>query len=915
MQVIKRDGSRERISFDKISLRIAYLIEGVDYDERIGDALMIDSLIIAKDVCSQVTDGITTSQLDEYAAEIAAYKVSEHPDYDALAARIIISNNHKNSKHYSKFSDMMHLMHNTNNTKSESFMRYVDEHKDVLDEVVDKSHVLDFKYLKYFGYKTLERSYLEKATVNNTIIYERPQHMWMRVALDLNRYDIKKTLLCYEAFSHFLATQASPTLFNAGGKYNQFSSCFLMTLGDSVESMYSTLQRCSDISKWAGGIGISLSGIRSARSKIRTTGGTSSGTKTLLKVYNEFARHINQGGRRKGSIAFYLECFHADIWDFLELKKIIGKEEDRARDLFYALYISDIFMQRVETARNNPDKEVMWSLMCPDECPGLTDVYGDAFEALYTKYEQEGKYREQINILKLWDHILDSQLESSMPYMVYKDAVNKKSNQKNIGVIKCSNLCSEVIQYSSPDEISVCNLASIVLHSFVNDMGYNYNELAKVTGVLVENINNVINQNYYTCLETMKSNIKHRPMAIGVQGLAETFFKLRLPYESDGAMKINREIFETIQYAAWKKSCDIAQERRNILLGALKNKTQDDINKIKQSSAKLMTIHFRLHKWKESTHANATPGELIDHQDDIDGWDHHLKYITEQLTGCNIRDWIINGLVHIFELQFLPLDIEDTRLGSYSTFIGSPSSQGIFQHMMWPNSKTSGLWDKSESENSWNALGYDIQKFGVANSLLTSCMPTASTAQIMGSTESFEPITSNIYTRSVLAGSFMVVNKYLQQDLLTLGIWNNDMKDKIIEQRGSLNNIDEIPDELKQLYKTTWDISNKKYIDMSKERAWFIDQTQSFNLFIAEPTYKNLTQCHMHGWKSGLKTGMYYLRRKPASDAIQFTIDKQKEQNTTSSVALEDRLHDNLEKAVNGEEIFTGSCTGGACGA
>ncbi len=881
MQVIKRDGSKQKISFDKITQRIGFLVEGIEYETRFGERLRIDSLEIAKDVCSKVANGVTTSQLDEYAAEVAAYKGSEHPDYDILAGRILISNNHKNSKHYKNFSDMMNLIHEENKTLSSEFMRVVNDNANLIDAYVNDSHNLDYKYLTYFGFKTLERSYLIKAGK----MCERPQHMIMRVSLDLNRYNIKKAIECYEYFSNYMFTHATPTLFNSGSKYNQYSSCYLLGIHDSIQGMYKNLLNCAHISKWAGGIGIWVTKIRASGSIINSTQGRSSGINPLLKVYNEFAKHVNQGGKRKGSIAIYIEPWHADIWHFLELKRVVGKDEKRARDLFYALYIPDLFMKRLKQALENKAagirKPVYWSLMCPYESPGLGDIYGDEFERLYEEYEEEGKYREKLDILKLWDHIIDSQLETGGPYVLYKDHINNKSNQKNIGIIRSSNLCCEIVQYSNPDEISVCNLSSICLQRFVekdedgDNVHMNWDALEKVTGIIVRNINNVINQNFYTCIETMQSNFRHRPMAIGVQGLAETFFELRLPYESEGAQEMNRRVFECIHYAALKESCKIAEERKDLLLTLLKDKTNQDIAQIRANSSRMQLLYFKNREWNENCNDNASVAMHKEHSDSKTEYNNLYNEMNVIFNG-NITDSIVGGLIHLYEFQYLNLDITDSRVGAYSSFIGSPSSKGILQFDMWPNPKLSGLWD-------WAELKQKIIKYGLANSQLTSQMPTASTAQIMGSTEAFEPITSNIYSRSVLSGSFMVVNKYLQNDLIKLGIWNEDLKNEIVEHRGSIENIESIPDDLKQLYKTAWDIVNKKYIEMSADRGAFIDQSQSFNWFIAKPDHDLVTKCHMYGWQCGLKTGLYYLRRKTEADAQQFTIDPEKQKNKQSS--------------------------------
>jgi ribonucleoside-diphosphate reductase alpha chain len=768
MYVIKRDGRKEPMMFDKITARVRKLCYGLNE--------LVDPVKVAMRVIEGLYDGVTTSELDNLAAEIAATMTTTHPDYAKLAARISVSNLHKNTK--KSFSDVMEDLYTYVNPRtgkkapllSDEVYQVIKENKDVLDSAIIYNR--DFGY-DYFGFKTLERSYLLKL---NGKIAERPQHMLMRVSVGIHLNDLDAALETYELMSKKYFTHATPTLFNSGTPKPQMSSCFLLTMKeDSIDGIYDTLKQTAKISQSAGGIGLSIHNIRATGSYIAGTNGTSNGIVPMLRVFNDTARYVDQGGgKRKGSFAIYLETWHADIFDFLDLKKNHGKEEMRARDLFYAMWISDLFMKRVQEDGN-------WTLMCPNECPGLADTHSEEFEALYTKYEAEGKGRKTIKARELWEKILESQIETGTPYMLYKDAANRKSNQKNLGTIKSSNLCTEILEYTSPDEVAVCNLASIALPMFVKNGAFDHKELFRITKRVTKNLNRVIDRNYYPVPEAENSNFRHRPIGLGVQGLADTFIKLRMPFTSDEAKQLNQDIFETLYYAAVTASMEEAK--------------QD---------------------------------------------------------------------------------------GPYQTYEGSPISKGEFQHNLWniKDEELSGRWD-------WDKLRKQVLKHGVRNSLLVAPMPTASTSQILGNNECFEPYTSNIYTRRVLSGEFIVVNKHLLEDLVELGLWNDGVKQDIMRANGSIQGIDVIPDDIKELYRTVWELSMKDIIDMSRQRGYFIDQSQSLNLFMEGATMAKLTSMHFYAWKSGLKTGMYYLRTKSAVDAIKFTLtNKKKEQPVAQSVKV-----------------------------
>lgn len=754
MFVLKRDGTRESVKFDKITARIQKLSYGLEPSH-------VDPILVAKKVIDGVYDGVTTIELDNLAAETAAGLTSRHPDYAQLASRIAVSNLHKNT--IKSFSKTIEALHNYIDPKNNLPAALIAD--DVYEIVMNNAHTLDSSIIydrdfgyDYFGFKTLERSYLLKM---NNMVAERPQHMIMRVAVGIHKNDIESAIRTYNLMSERWFTHATPTLFNAGTPKPQMSSCFLLQMkDDSIDGIYDTLKQCAKISQSAGGIGINIHNVRATGSYIKGTNGTSNGIIPMLKVYNETARYVDQGGgKRKGSIAVYLEPWHADIYDFLDIRKNHGKEENRARDLFTALWIPDLFMKRVEA-------EGDWSLMCPNESPGLSDCHSAEFEALYTKYEEEGKFRKQIKARELWAAIIDAQIETGNPYMLFKDAANSKSNQQNLGTIKSSNLCTEIIEYTSADEVAVCNLASIALPRFVDEKAgtFDHNKLFEITYHAAVNLNKIIDRNYYPIPEARKSNMRHRPIGLGVQGLADAFILMRFPFESDEAKRLNSEIFETIYYAALTASKDLAKVE-----------------------------------------------------------------------------------------------------GAYETYPGSPISKGIFQQDMW-NVTPSPRWE-------WDTLREEVMKFGVRNSLLLAPMPTASTSQILGNNECFEPYTSNIYTRRVLSGEFVVVNKHLLRDLVKLGIWNDNLKNKIIASNGSVQNIPEIPANIKELYKTVWEIKQRTIIDMAADRGAYIDQSQSLNLFIQDANFAKMSSAHFYSWKKGLKTGMYYLRTKAAADAIKFTVD------------------------------------------
>ncbi|NBL65564.1 ribonucleoside-diphosphate reductase subunit alpha [Flavobacterium sp. NST-5] len=774
MYVVKRDGKKEPVMFDKITERIKKLCYGLNYH--------VDPVKVAMRVIEGLYDGVATSELDNLAAETAAAMTITHPDYAQLAARIAISNLHSNTK--KSFSETMNDMYHYVNPRtgqrapllSDEVHAAIMENAEFLD-----SHVIytrDFNY-DYFGFKTLERSYLLK--INGKIV-ERPQHMLMRVAVGIHLNDLDSVIETYDLMSKKYFTHATPTLFNSGTPKPQMSSCFLLTMkDDSIDGIYDTLKQTAKISQSAGGIGLAIHNIRATGSYISGTNGTSNGIVPMLRVFDMTARYVDQGGgKRKGSFAMYIEPWHADIFDFLDLRKNHGKEEMRTRDLFLGMWIPDLFMKRVQ-------EDTTWTLMCPNECPGLSDTHSEEFEALYLKYETEGKGRRTVKARDIWEKILESQVETGLPYMLYKDAANRKSNQKNLGTIRSSNLCTEIIEYTSPDEVAVCNLASISLPMFIENGKFDHQKLYEVTKRVTLNLNRVIDRNYYPVKEAENSNMRHRPVGLGVQGLADAFIMLRLPFTSDEAKQLNQEIFETLYFAAVTASMELSKVE-----------------------------------------------------------------------------------------------------GPYSTYEGSPISQGEFQFNLWglKDADLSGRWD-------WDNLRKEVLQNGVRNSLLVAPMPTASTSQILGNNEAFEPYTSNIYTRRTLSGEFIVVNKHLLEDLVNLGLWNDSLKQEIMRYNGSIQNIDVIPADIKELYKTVWEMSMKDILDMSRQRGYFIDQSQSLNLFMENANFAKLTSMHFYAWQSGLKTGMYYLRTKSAVDAIKFTLNNDKK---AEPVAIETQM----ASALNG---------------
>jgi ribonucleoside-diphosphate reductase alpha chain len=770
--------------FDKITARVRKLCYGLNE--------LVDPVKVAMRVIEGLYDGVTTSELDNLAAEIAATMTTSHPDYARLAARISVSNLHKNTK--KSFSEVMTDLYEYVNPRtgkkapllSDEVFEVIKNNAEELDSTIIYNR--DFGY-DYFGFKTLERSYLLKL---NGKITERPQHMLMRVSVGIHMNDLAAVKETYELMSKKYFTHATPTLFNSGTPKPQMSSCFLLAMkDDSIDGIYDTLKQTAKISQSAGGIGLSIHNVRATGSYIGGTNGTSNGIVPMLRVFNDTARYVDQGGgKRKGSFAIYVEPWHADIFDFLDLKKNHGKEEMRARDLFYAMWIPDLFMQRVQD-------DAEWTLMCPNECPGLFECHSEEFEALYHKYEAEGKGRKTVKARELWEKILESQIETGTPYMLYKDAANRKSNQKNLGTIKSSNLCTEIMEYTSADEVAVCNLASIALPMFVKGGEFDHKELFKVTKRVTKNLNRVIDRNYYPVIEAQNSNFRHRPVGLGIQGLADAFIMLRLPFTSDEAKKLNQEIFETLYFAAVTASMEEAKAD-----------------------------------------------------------------------------------------------------GPYESYKGSPISEGLFQHNLWgiKDEELSGRWD-------WDKLRKDVKKHGVRNSLLVAPMPTASTSQILGNNEAFEPYTSNIYTRRVLSGEFIVVNQHLLEDLVELGLWNEDLKEEIMRANGSIQDVEIIPQELKELYKTVWELSMKDIIDMSRHRGYFIDQSQSLNLFMENANMAKLTSMHFYAWKSGLKTGMYYLRTKSAVDAIKFTLKKEEKKETVGAEVEANVVEDVSTKPMTPQEL------------
>ena len=755
--VTTRNGTREPVSFDKVLRRIQTLANELEH---------VNPDLVAQKVCSQIADGIKTSELDEFAAETCAMmQARHHPNYGKLAARLVIDNHQKNTP--ASLAEVVTALGEIG-VVAQNYVEYVQSTP--LEEMIDYSR--DFQF-DYFGFKTLLNGYLLRNREGRVL--ERPQHMWMRVAIQLHKGDVERIRETYDALSHGFFIHATPTLFNSGTNHPQLSSCFLVNMeSDSIQGIYNTLSECAQISKWAGGIGLSIHNIRARDSHIQGTNGKSTGIVPMLKVFNDTAKYVNQGGKRNGSFAIYLEPWHADIEEFLRLKLNTGADEERARDLFYGLWIPDLFMKRVR-------EDGMWSLMCPNECPGLDDSWGEAFEALYAKYEDEKKYRRQVPAKKLWQMILDAQIQTGTPYLCYKDAANRKSNQQNLGTIKSSNLCTEIIEYSNAEETAVCNLGSLALSRFVEQEDikgtryFNFDKLRQYTRILTRNLNKVIDLNFYPTEKCRRSNMRHRPIGLGVQGLADVFALLRMPWTSDAATKLNREIFENIYYAAAETSVELCEEVwRGIPIG---------------------------------------------------------------------------------------------QSGAYSSFAGSPASKGQLQFDLWKQEPTQSTY------LNWAGLKERVRESGMRNSLLVAPMPTASTSQILGNNECIEPFTSNLYSRRVLAGEFVVINKYLVEDLVRAGKWTSEVRTQIIANNGSVQGIAEIPVEIRDLYKTGWEIPMKTLINLAADRAPFICQSQSLNLFVAEPTYSKISSMHMYAWEKGLKTGCYYLRTKSVAKAQQFTVE------------------------------------------
>ena len=812
MYVTKRNGEKENVQFDKILKRIKTIGKDVD--------IKINYSSLAMKVIDQLYSGISTTKIDELSAEQCASLASTHQDYNVLAGRIIISNNHKNTKHsfYEVTSDLY------NNTDihdvqcpivTREIFDLVKKHRERLENSIDfnRDYLID-----YFGFKTLERAYLMK--IKNKIV-ERPQHMWMRVSLGIHKDNIDRVLETYEFMSQKYFTHATPTLYNAGTPKPQLSSCYLLAMeSDSIGGIYNTLKDCAMISKWAGGIGLHIHNVRASGSHIRGTNGTSNGIVPMLKVFNNTAKYVDQGGgKRNGSFAIYLEPWHADIEIFLQMRKNHGDEELKARDLFYALWTPDLFMERIKSDGN-------WTLMCPDECPGLSDLYGDEFKELYEKYENENRGKKTVKARDLWFQVLDAQMETGTPYLLYKDACNKKSNQKNLGTIKSSNLCSEIVEYSDDTETAVCNLASISLTNFAKQNGegapyFDFEELHKISKIVAYNLDQIIDVNFYPTDKTEKSNMRHRPIGIGVQGLADTFFKMNFAFTSEDAQQLNKDIFETIYHAAVETSNEIAISRYNVV--------------------------------------NEKRYEKLD----------------LGLSVYNLFNKYENNMMKVKGKK-------KTTVGSYSTFEGSPMSKGVFQFDMWNVTPS--------SRYNWEELRTSVITYGIRNSLLMAPMPTASTSQILGNNECIEPITSNIYSRRTMAGEFVLANKYLMKDLFDLDLWNEKIKNNIIANNGSIQQLTMVPEDIREKYKTVWELPMRKLIDMAADRGAYVCQSQSLNLWLEDPNYNNLTSMHFYSWSKGLKTGIYYLRRRARHQAQQFTIEPEKTRNDSLVGETEDEI-------------------------
>ena len=818
MRVTKRDGELEDIAFDKILTRVKKLGQEAN--------IQINYSALVMKVIDQLYDKIPTTKIDELTAEQCAVMSTQHPDYAVLAGRVVVSNHQKNTE--SSFFSVVEKLYwyndihgNHSPLLSHEMWLNVNHNIEELEQMIDynRDYLID-----YFGFKTLERAYLFKV---NDVVVERPQHMWLRVAIGIHGDNMLAVKETYDLMSQKYFTHATPTLFNAGTPRPQLSSCYLIAMeDDSIDGIYNTLKDCAKISKWAGGIGLHIHNIRAKGTHIRGTNGKSNGIVPMLRVFNNTAKYVDQGGgRRNGSFAIYLETWHADIEDFLDMRKNHGDEELRARDLFYALWVSDLFMERVK-------ENGKWSLFCPHECPGLADVYGDEFKELYMKYEESGKSSKVVNARDLWFKVLDAQMETGTPYLLYKDAVNIKSNQKNIGTIKSSNLCCEICEYSDDKETAVCNLASIALPAFVNEetKEFDYKQLHKVAKVVTGNLNRIIDINFYPTPKTKRSNLLHRPIGIGVQGLADTFIMMDIPFHSEQAKEVNKLIFETIYHAALERSNEIAVSRKEIVAHIHSKLSEIDLNNIKTdlSPEDDVTDYLKIQGISNSNNHRVIAAELI-------------KFKNNKLSG------------------------------SYSSFVGSPASQGILQFDLW------GVTPSNRYD--WDSLKELIKEYGLRNSLLIAPMPTASTSQILGYNECFEPLTSNLYTRRTLAGEFVVANKYLMKDLISIGLWNEKIKNNIIANKGSVQQLNVLPEHIRNKYKIVWEMPMKHLIDMAADRGAFICQSQSLNLWLEDPNYNTLTSMHFYSWKMGLKTGIYYLRRKAKHQAQQFTVEPEKRNN------------------------------------
>ena len=831
MQVRKRNGQLETVAFDKILKRVKNIGKQHNIEK-------INFTTLVMKVIDQLYDGISTKEIDELTAEQCASLVTKHYDYGKLAGLIVVSNHQKNTsnnffevvKELWEFKDVngKHSPLVSEDFYNTVYNNYIDPNQTKFNDVIhyERDYLIDF-----FGFKTLERAYFLRV---NKRILERPQHMWMRVAIGIHGNDFEKVVETYNLMSQKYFTHATPTLFNAGTPKPQLSSCYLIAMeNDSIDGIYNTLKECAMISKWAGGIGLHISNVRATESHIRGTNGTSNGIVPMLRVFNDTARYVDQGGgKRNGSFAIYLEPWHYDIESFLDLKKNHGDEEMRARDLFYALWTPSLFMKRIQS-------DGMWSLFCPDECPGLTETYGDTFDELYEKYENEKKYRKQIKARELWYKILDSQMETGTPYILYKDSANEKSNQKNLGTIKSSNLCSEIIEYSDENETAVCNLASIGLSKYVENKTFNFEKLHEVVKIVTKNLDKVIDVNFYPTKKTHRSNMLHRPIGIGVQGLADAFFLMDIAFQSEEAKELNKNIFETIYHAALEASCELSRDRSDLMYTLMEGSGTETC-------------------WSEKYKTNP---ELFVYKNDEPQNNEYVKYPNEY------KNMIETLKPNRAELE----NLSGNKIGAYSSFMGSPASKGILQFHMW-NVKPSDRYE-------WEILIENIKNFGIRNSLLVAPMPTASTSQILGNNECFEPITSNIYSRRTIAGEFVMANKYLMKELTDLNIWSEEVKNNIILNRGSIQYIDGLSEHIKQKYKTVWEMPMKHLIDMAKDRGAYVCQSQSMNLWLEEPNYSKLTSMHFYSWKMGLKTGIYYLRRKAKHQAQQFTIEPEKKED------------------------------------